>query len=36
MKKGLAVAVFVLSLITAGLSITTLVLGACGMGSHDE
>lgn len=32
MKKGLATGVFVLSLLMTGISITTLILGAVGMG----
>lgn len=32
MKKGLAIGVFVLGLLMTGISITTMVLGAVGMG----
>lgn len=32
MKKGLAIGVFVLGILLTGISITTMVLGAVGMG----
>ena len=36
MKKGLSIGVFVLGILMTGLSITTLILGACGMVAHDD
>ena len=32
MKKGLAIGVFVLGILMTGISVTTMVLGAVGMG----
>lgn len=32
MKKGLAIGVFVLGLLMTGISITTMILGAVGIG----
>ena len=32
MKKGLAVSIFVLGILMTGISITTMILGAVGMG----
>lgn len=36
MKKGLSISVFVVGLLLTGLSLTTVVLGACGMGTPDS
>lgn len=35
MKKGLSISVFVLGILLTGVSITVMILGACGMGSKD-
>ncbi len=35
MKKGLSIGVFVLGILLTGVSITVMILGACGMGSKD-
>lgn len=36
MKKGLSIGVFILGIVMTGLSITTLILGACGMGARSD
>ena len=35
MKKGLSIGVFVLGILLTGVSITVMIMGACGMGSKD-
>ncbi len=36
MKKGLSIGVFVVSLVLTALSLTAMILGACGMGARDR
>lgn len=36
MKKGLSIGVFVLGLVLTGLSLASMILGACGMGARDR
>lgn len=35
MKKGLSVGVFILGVLLTGISLTTMILGAVGMGKAD-
>lgn len=35
MSKGLSIGVFILGILMTGISITVLILGACGMGSRE-
>ena len=36
MNKGLSIGVFILGLLMTGLSLTVMILGACGMGARDR
>lgn len=36
MKKGLSIGVFIIGLLMTGLSLATMILGACGMGARDR
>ncbi|GEM_PF-4366604 len=36
MNKGLSISVFILGLLMTGLSLTVMILGACGMGARDR